>query len=119
MGHLIDLTGKEIGKWLVLKRGPNNKHNHPQLCLCECGEERLVGSNNLLQGHSKKCRKCAGSALKYTGIRLGQKFGKWTVLEKAHKSKNYQTQWLCECDCGEKSHKVGYEGTPSLRLRID
>ena len=91
MGHLIDLKGRKIGNWSVLKRGPNNKHNHPQwLCQCDCGDEHLVSSNNLLQGRSKKCRKCAGSALKYMNICPGQKYNKWTVLEKAQNSKDYE-----------------------------
>jgi len=29
----------------------------------------------------------------------GQKFGQWTVLQKAE-SKNKITYWLCQCDCG-------------------
>ena len=103
MGRFIDLTGKKIGDWLILRRGHNNKHGQIQwLCQCECGKQALVNGNNLLQGRSKKCITCAGSALKYTGIFPGQKFGKWTILNKAEKTKNYQTQWLCQCECGEK-----------------
>ena len=30
----------------------------------------------------------------------GQKFGRWTVLEKAP-SKNKAVYWICQCECGE------------------
>lgn len=32
---------------------------------------------------------------------IGQRFGKWTVLEEAPK-KDGRTTWLCQCDCGTK-----------------
>ncbi|MBQ0014768.1 MAG: hypothetical protein KBS82_05550 [Oscillospiraceae bacterium] len=45
---------------------------------------------------------------------IGCKFGRLTVLEKAEKSKDGRSQWLCKCDCGnerivlEKSLKNGH-----------
>lgn len=30
----------------------------------------------------------------------GEKFGRWTVIQKAKKGKNGETQYLCRCDCG-------------------
>lgn len=98
MKRSLDITGQKIGKWTVLKREPNDRHNQKMwLCRCECGVDVVVNGNNLLRGLSKGCRTCAGSALKYVGISVGQKIGKWTVLEEAPKTKNYQQQWLCEC----------------------
>lgn len=32
----------------------------------------------------------------------GQKFGRLTVISLEKERKNRQTQWLCECDCGNK-----------------
>ena len=29
----------------------------------------------------------------------GQKFGRWTVLERAFNGKR-EVYWLCQCDCG-------------------
>lgn len=34
---------------------------------------------------------------------IGNKYGKWTVIEYAGLSKNKKSQWLCMCDCGTKS----------------
>lgn len=30
----------------------------------------------------------------------GQKFGRWTVLERTESLNNHDTTWLCRCDCG-------------------
>ena len=30
----------------------------------------------------------------------GQKFGRWTVLEKAPTLKDGNSRWLCQCECG-------------------
>jgi len=32
----------------------------------------------------------------------GQKFGKWTVLERAQNYKSGLARWLCRCDCGRE-----------------
>jgi hypothetical protein len=32
----------------------------------------------------------------------GEKFGRWTVLSRAQKSKAGQTRWLCRCSCGNE-----------------
>lgn len=51
----IDLTGKKIGRWLVLKRVSNHNGRVAFLCRCECGTEREVLSQFLLNGQSKSC----------------------------------------------------------------
>lgn len=33
---------------------------------------------------------------------IGKKFGKLAVIERAENDKSGQTQWLCECDCGNR-----------------
>lgn len=51
----VDLTGKVFGRWTVLGRIKNNKHNHCQyLCRCTCGSVRSVSSCNLVR-HSRSC----------------------------------------------------------------
>ena len=32
---------------------------------------------------------------------VGQRYGKWVVIEKAAASKRSEARWLCRCDCGE------------------
>lgn len=42
-------------------------------------------------------------------LEVGQKFGKWTVLEYTSFRKHNQVCWLCECECGEKRYISAYE----------
>lgn len=39
-----------------------------------------------------------GRALDLTG----QRFGRWTVVEKAGRTERLKVLWLCRCECGEK-----------------
>lgn len=56
MGKFIDLTGQKFGKLTVIKRVENNKLNRVcWLCLCECGNERIVQSISLTKGKCKSC----------------------------------------------------------------
>lgn len=51
-----DLTNQAFGRWKVIKRVENNKHNHPQwLCKCSCGNEGVVRGSILTAGQSKSC----------------------------------------------------------------
>lgn len=38
---------------------------------------------------------------------IGQKFGRLTVIERLENTKNGKTQWLCECECGNKTSVIG------------
>ena len=37
----------------------------------------------------------------------GQKFGKLTVIKRAENNNRGQTQWLCQCECGNKKIILG------------
>jgi hypothetical protein len=52
----IDMTSQKIHRWTVLKRVQNNPKGQAQwLCLCKCGNERIVGGAQLRNGQSKSC----------------------------------------------------------------
>lgn len=36
----------------------------------------------------------------------GQKFGRWTVLERAENTKDGSAQWLCECSCENHTRQI-------------
>lgn len=47
--------GKRFGKLFVLKQIENNKHGHSQwLCLCDCGNKKIVLGHSLKGGSNKK-----------------------------------------------------------------
>lgn len=50
-----DLTGKKIGRWLVLKRDYSRLPRTYWLCLCSCGTKKSVCGYTLTAALSKSC----------------------------------------------------------------
>lgn len=110
---LSNMMGKQFGKLTIIKRESNHITPSGQKkamfrCVCDCGNEVVVSSQDLKSGHTKSCgclpKKPKGSGL----INLtGQRFGKLVVVDRA-KDYRYESngkrifspQWLCQCDCG-------------------
>lgn len=55
MTKLNDLTGARFGRLLVLCRAQNNKEKARWKCSCDCGQETIVQSSNLVSGCTKSC----------------------------------------------------------------
>lgn len=52
----VDLTGKVFGKLKVISVAGVNKHSHRTWnCLCECGNSRIISTNQLNSGKHKSC----------------------------------------------------------------
>ena len=85
-----DLTGKQFNNWKVLGYMGEQKW----LCECQCDRhtQRQVHRYSLISGSSKSCGKC-----NKPDIKVGDKFGEWTVLELVPVRKA-----LCQCSCGKK-----------------
>lgn len=92
MGKFIDLTGMKFGKWTVLEYVGKSKW----LCRCECGTERNIESGSLRRGKTTSC----GCTSKQQYDLTGQKFGRWTVIERADSDNHGNSMWLCKCECG-------------------
>lgn len=50
-----DLTGMRFGQWTVLEMRERHGGSRYWLCRCDCGTERKVTSNHLLNGSSRSC----------------------------------------------------------------
>lgn len=50
-----DLVGKRFGRWKVSKRSPNRGQQTMWLCRCECGTEKVVRGDHLVNGRSTSC----------------------------------------------------------------
>jgi len=48
---MIDLTGKRFGKLVVIKYCGTSKW----LCLCDCGNKKIINSKNFKNGNTKSC----------------------------------------------------------------
>lgn len=101
----IDLTGQKFGKLTVVKflgmiRDSQNRTHSKYLCKCDCGNFTEVRAGNLRSGSVKSCG-CIRKDIehKYNDL-SGERFGRWTVLERVYKEGMAGTLFKCECDCG-------------------
>lgn len=51
----IDLTGKQFGRWKVVRYAGPSAMCAKWLCKCECGNERELFSSSLISGRSRSC----------------------------------------------------------------
>jgi hypothetical protein len=90
-----DLTGKRFGLLTVIGKQKHPKHRGTWwLCLCDCGNTRLVIAGRLKGGITRSCKEC------FTNIEdiTGKRFGRLVVISLY--SKCPRVTWLCRCDCG-------------------
>lgn len=51
-----DLTGREFGRLTVIERqGSNEKRHALWLCKCQCGNSKVISSQDLLEGNTNSC----------------------------------------------------------------
>ena len=86
----LDLTGQRFGSLTAIRRGENKGKYTRWICKCDCGNETLVRTDYLRNGHTTSCG-CACGRIDLTG----QSFGYLTALKKIPGGK-----WLCKCKCG-------------------
>lgn len=100
---MLDLTGSKFGKLLAIcPDGQDKNKRYYWKCLCECGNEVRIKSNNLKSGNSKSCG-CDKRALdKHVKDLTGMIFGELTVLKRDYsRLEKGRVYWICACSCGE------------------
>ena len=56
MSKVIDLTGQRFGRLTVIERaGSDKKRSATWHCQCDCGNEKVISSSNLISGRSASC----------------------------------------------------------------
>ena len=57
MSKAIDLTGRRFNRLIVIERSyPNSKYGRVRwLCKCDCGKEKVISSNHLVNNEIKSC----------------------------------------------------------------
>jgi hypothetical protein len=53
--NFVDLTGRVFERWTVIERIGSDRKGSTWLCLCACGNRKVVTSRSLLHGQSKSC----------------------------------------------------------------
>lgn len=80
MGVLKDRVGDVYGRLTVISHaGKDHRNKHLWLCVCECGNEKVVVSGNLSSGKSKSCGCLKAEFL----ARKGNQFGLYEDREEA------------------------------------
>lgn len=107
MPKFNDLTGKIFGKLVVVKFVGFNEHRKSiWLCKCDCGNEKEILGNSLVSNRTLSCgcyKNKIGSERLTKKIKIGEKFGRLTVIEKAGSARSGKSTfalWLCRCACG-------------------
>ena len=118
---LIDLNGKQFGRWTVIELTGKKNQEYYWKCRCECGTEREVAGSSLRKGKSKSCgcltREKSSERMKAINEQktfkssggqdlTGQRFGRWTVLNLCEKT-GRERYWRCQCDCGTIKDVMG------------
>lgn len=100
--RIPDLQGKTFGKLKVIERSDDVISDKGDVrrtwkCVCECGNETIVRSSNLIWGHTQSCGHCGFDTINNSRQfdLTGMKFYRLTVKERIDNS-----LWRCECDCG-------------------
>ena len=96
-----DLTGQRFGRLVCLE--PSSQRDEQGgtqwLCQCDCGNQCLVATHQLLCGYKKSCGCLSHPPLKDY---VDKRFGMLTVLEYAGK-RDGMHRWRCLCDCGNET----------------
>lgn len=91
MPKFIDITGKTINNWYIIKYIGNNIWS----CRCTlCNNVYNVNGQSIRSGKSTMCKQCS-NASKLVDL-TGKTFGEWEV-------KYYcgGKRWMCQCSCGK------------------
>lgn len=99
-----DYTGQKFGKLTILKMIYEHYNNTKALCLCDCGNEKIIDMQNILNGHTQSCG-CYEQESRFNREHLqditGNKYGSLTAIEPTDmRTSNGSVKWKCKCDCG-------------------
>ncbi len=105
----IDITGQRFGKLTAIKIISHEGAHKPVkwLCLCDCGNEKVVDSQLLRRGLITDC------GCKINERLVGKRFGRLVVLEATDRRMSGDIVWKCKCDCGN----ITYVATCNLTAK--
>lgn len=119
MGKFQDLAGQKFNFLTAIKRVENNEKKTQWLCMCDCGNEKVVSAGELKSGKVKSCG-CLKRYLEAHQVEnlTGKRFGSLVVIRQSSpyvsKMGEKKVRWLCKCDCGNE-HLVRAEYLKSGR----
>lgn len=94
------LLGEKFGRLAVVGQAENQGSRTRWLCVCDCGNEKVLTKNRLTNG-TKSCGCLARERASNLNVRdiTGHRFGKLTAISRTQ-NKGQKPVWVCQCDCG-------------------
>ena len=104
MPKKLNLLNQRFGRLTVIAPAPNDGKRTRWLCQCDCGNTKIVKTEQLRSNICKSCGCLRQETARKNGKKVlqdltGQQFGRLTVLKYAGSKRN-RSSWLCECSCG-------------------
>lgn len=100
-----NISGIKFGRLLAISPcGKTKQGGYIWECKCDCGKEHKISSSLLVHGGIKSCG-CLEKETNKLISRVGEKFGKLTIIAKAD---GHRKKWVVRCECGvEKIVRYG------------
>lgn len=96
--NVKDIAGQAFGDLTAISYAGNNLGSQAGaywLFRCKCGIEKVLSGRAVRSGNVKSC-----GCSKQRTDETGNKYNKLTVLEFSGKTKGGDSNWLCQCECG-------------------
>lgn len=106
MPPLKDLTGQRFGKLVVIRRAENIHRKAAWLCKCDCGNEKVVQSWNLVKGCTKSCGCLTYEVDHKTSITHGQSYTRLYTVWIGMKQRCYYKKHKHYADYGGRGIRV-------------
>lgn len=97
------IIGKKFNKLTAIKRVEDKRQGIRYLFLCDCGKQKIILKNAVVNGKTKSCGCISNEKVRMRSFKnlQGQVFGRLTVITPHHTTR-LGTYWNCQCDCGNK-----------------
>lgn len=98
-----DIVGKKFNRLTAIKRIDDNRKGIRYLFLCDCGKQKIILKNAVVNGVTKSCGCISKEKVRERSFKdlTNQKFGRLTAISIDH-CDDGKTYWKCKCDCGNE-----------------
>lgn len=98
------LVGQRFGRLSVIKKTKIIKDSE-YLCLCDCGNTKILKESQLLNGSTHSCGCYRSEKLRElrTDNLIGDRYGYLLVTKFLGYNEKHAALWECQCDCGQKT----------------
>lgn len=118
-----DIVGMKFNRLTAIKRVDDARKGVRYLFLCDCGKQKVILKNAVVNGMTKSCGCISNEKVKERCFKdlTGQIFGRLTAI-RPYETKRSGTYWYCECECGNNcvvlSQKLSSGHTVSCGCRV-